>query len=121
MMRVPLLLSALVALTTVSASGVEPLRISVSPAHSFAPTNLSVRARIVPNAENRILEIVAESVDFYRSSQIPLEGERSPSTFILQFRGLTGGEYVVSAFLTDGQGHRRAMDRQPVSVVSPWN
>jgi hypothetical protein len=112
------MLSALIGLTTMSASGDAELRITVSPAQSFAPTNLNIRARMVPNAENRALEVIAESDEFYRSSQIQLEGDRAPATILFQFRSLPGGDYQVSAVLTDSKGHERAVDQQPVRVLS---
>ena len=117
-MRVALMLSALVALSPMSASGDARLRIAVSPAQSFAPTNLSIRARVVPNAENRALEVVAESDGFYRSSQIQLEGEHAPATITFEFRSLPGGDYRVLGILTDSRGHQRAVDQQQVVVLS---
>jgi hypothetical protein len=117
MMRVPLMLSALFALTTLSASGGEQLKIVVSPTQSFAPSNLSIRARVVPNAENRALEVIAESGEFYRSSQITLEGERAPSTITIDFRGVPSGEYQIYGILVDAGGHRRAMAAQFVRVL----
>lgn len=116
-MRVALLLSASLALTTVSASGTEQLRIAVSPAQSFAPSNLNIRARIVPNAENRAIEVIAESDDFYRSSQISLEGEQAPATIMFEFRAVPGGDYLVHGVLTDGAGHRRAIAQEHVRVI----
>jgi hypothetical protein len=117
MMRVPLMLSAMLALTTMSASGDEQLKIAVSPAQSFAPSNLNIRARVVPNAENRAIEVVAESGDFYRSSQIPLEGEHAPATVMFEFRSVPGGEYQVSGIVTDSLGRRRAIAQQQVRVI----
>jgi hypothetical protein len=119
-MKVPLILSAFVAMTAVSASGDEQLRIAVSPAQSIAPANLNIRVRVVPNAENRALEIVADSGDFYRSSQIALEGDRAPATALFEFRGLPGGEYLVYGVLVDSSGHRRAMADQQVRVIPPF-
>ena len=116
-MRVPLMLSALLGLTTVSASGTEQLRIAVSPAQSFAPSNLNIRARVVPNADNRAIEVIAESGDFYRSSQISLEGEHAPATIMFEFRAVPGGEYLVYGILTDSAGHRRAVAHQEVTVI----
>jgi hypothetical protein len=116
-MRIPAMLSALVALTVVSAGAGEQLRIAASPAWSFAPADLSIRARVVPSAENRTLEIVAESGDFYRSSQIPLEGERAPATTMVEFRSLPSGDYVVYGILTDSSGRRRAIAEQSVKVL----
>ena len=111
------MLTAIVALTAISASGGEQLRLAVSPAQSFAPSNLNVRARVVPNAENRSLTIIAESEDFYRSSQVQLEGDHAPATITFEFRGVPGGEYLVSAALTDSLGRRRANAEQHVRVI----
>jgi hypothetical protein len=111
------MVSTLLVLIAVSASGDEQLRLAVSPAQSIAPSNLRIRARVVPHADNRSLEIVAESSEFYRSSQISLEGERAAATNMFEFRGLPGGEYVVYGILTDNTGHRRAIAEQQVRVI----
>ena len=111
------MLTAILALTAISASGGEQLRLAVSPAQSFAPSNLSIRARVVPNAENRSLTIIAESEDFYRSSQVQLEGDHAPATITFELRGVPGGEYVVSGVLTDSLGRRRAIAEQQVRVI----
>jgi hypothetical protein len=118
MMRVALMLATFVTLTTISASGGEQLRIAVSPAQSFAPSNLNIRARVVPNDSNRALQIVAESADFYRSSQVQLDGERAPATMMFEFRGVPGGEYLVYGILTDNGGRQRALAEQQVRVIS---
>jgi len=117
MVRVLLMLSTFVALTAISASSGEQLRIAVTPAQSFAPSNLNIRARVVRDAENRALTVVAESEEFYRSSQVPLEGEQAPSTIMFQFRGVPDGEYQVYAILTDSVGHQRAIAQQTVRVI----
>jgi hypothetical protein len=112
------MLSTVFALTTISASGGEQLRIAVTPVQSYAPSNVFIRARVVPNAENRALEIVAESEAFYRSSQIQLEGENAPATIMVQFRSLPGGDYRVHGILTDGRGRQRAVAEQHMHVIS---
>jgi hypothetical protein len=114
------MLSTVFALTAISASGGEQLRIAVSPTQSFAPSNLNIRARMVPNPENRGLQVVAESEDFYRSSQVSLEGEGAPATIMFEFRGVPGGEYQVYGILTDSGGHRRALAQQTVRVIAPF-
>src|SRR5262245_46429598 len=53
----------------------ERLTMRVSPAVSFAPANLIVRAFIEAHNENRAVAIIAESQDFYRSSEVQLDGE----------------------------------------------
>jgi hypothetical protein len=116
-MRVLLIASTFLVLAGMAASGGEHLRIAVSPARSMAPSNLNIRARVIPHAENRALEIVAESDEFYRSSQVPLEGDRAPATIMFEFRAVPGGEYSVYGILTDGSGRRRAVVQQQVMVI----
>jgi hypothetical protein len=80
------MLTMFLAVATIHAGGAEQLKIAVSPAHSFAPSNFKIRARVVPHDENRALEIVAESADFYRSSQVPQDGERAPGMLLFECR-----------------------------------
>jgi hypothetical protein len=118
MIRVSLSLSSLFVFTAISASGGEPLRIAASPRQSFEPSNLTVRARVIPDAGNRALEIVAEAEDFYRSSQIELDGNHSPAMVVFEFHDLPGGNYLVYGVLTDASGQRRAISQQDVRVLS---
>src|SRR5438270_3670351 len=83
----------------VGAGQPERLTIRVSPAVSFAPANLVVRATITADANNRAVEIIAESADFYRSSAIELDGDRAPRTSMFEFRSLPTGSYEVKAVL----------------------
>jgi hypothetical protein len=85
---------------------------------AFAPANLVVRATIEANAENRAVEIIAESADFYRSSQIQLEGNKAPRTNQFEFRSLPPGTYEVRALLIGTDGQARAHARQQVSVIA---
>ena len=77
----------------------ERLKMGVSPAVAFAPATVRVRATVEVNPENRAIQIVAESPEFYRSSEIPLDGEHAPRTTIVEFRSLPGGAYIVTAVL----------------------
>ena len=96
----------------------EPLMLRVSPAVAFAPANLVVRATIVANESNRAVEIIAESEDFYRSSEIQLEGDRAPRTSMFEFRSLPPGTYEVRAVLRGTRGEERATARQQINVMS---
>jgi hypothetical protein len=96
----------------------ERMTLKVSPAVAFAPANLVVRATIPADADNRAVEIVAESDDFYRSSQIQLEGEKAARTSLFEFRSLPPGTYQVRANLLGADGRSRAMIRQQVSVIA---
>jgi hypothetical protein len=95
----------------------EPLAMRVSPAISFAPADLMIRARVEPDADNRAMEVVAESSDFYRSSAIQLEGDRAPRTVTFEFRSLPPGEYEVTAVVIGMDGQRRGVAHSRVNVM----
>jgi hypothetical protein len=95
----------------------ERLTLRVSPAVSFAPANLVVRATIQADAANRAVEVVAESNDFYRSSEIELDGQNAPRTNTFEFRSLPSGTYEVRVTLIGESGQSLANVRQQVNVI----
>jgi len=96
----------------------ERITMKVSPAVAFAPANLVVRAMIEADAQNRAVQIVAESADFYRSSEVQLEGDKAARTSLIEFRNLPSGAYEVRALLFGSDGRQRAFARQQVNVIS---
>jgi hypothetical protein len=112
------LFGILMASTTLSVGAGERITMKVSPAVAFAPANLVVRTTIEADAENRAVEIVAESPDFYRSSEIQLEGDRAARTTTFEFRSLPPGTYEVRAKLFGADGQQRAAVRQQVNVIA---
>jgi len=95
----------------------ERLSMRVSPAVSFAPAYLVVHAMVEADKNNRAIEIVAESVDFYRSSEIQLDGDKAPRTTMFAFRNLPGGVYEVRAVLKGGGGRHLAVVYTSVNVI----
>ena len=93
------------------------LSMKVSPAVAFAPANLTMRATILPDSRNRILQVIAESQDYYRSSEIQLDGERAPRTTLVHFKSVPGGVYEVSAMLKGEGGKELAFARYDLTVV----
>ena len=55
----------------------ERLTMRVAPSVAIAPADLIVRTIIEANADNRSIEIIAESPDFYRSSEQPIDGDHA--------------------------------------------
>src|SRR4051812_11303167 len=95
----------------------ERITLKVTPAVAFAPANLIVRAMIIADADNRAVEIVAESPEFYRSSMMQLEGESAARVTTFEFRSLPPGTYEVRANLFGASGEPRASIRQQVNVL----
>jgi len=110
-------LCGMMMMTTTVVGANEPLTMQVSPTMSFAPANLVIRTRLEPDADNRAMEVVAESGDFYRSSAIQLEGDRAPRTVTFEFRSLPPGEYEVTVVVIGTAGQRRALARSHVNVM----
>jgi hypothetical protein len=95
----------------------ERLAMAVSPSFAFAPASLVVRTTVEANEDNRAIEIVADSGEFYRSSEIQLEGDRAPRTTVFEFRDLPRGTYDVHATLKGTGGTALAQVASSVSVV----
>jgi hypothetical protein len=99
-------------------SGGERMTMSVTPAQGFAPSPLRVRVRIEPSVENHSLTITADSGGFFRSSEIPLEGDRAPRTFELEFRSVPEGDYDIISVVRDSTGRPRSIARTSARRLS---
>jgi hypothetical protein len=95
----------------------ERITIKVTPSVAFAPGNLIVRATVPADADNRAIEIVAESAEFYRSSMIQLEGDKAARISQFEFRSLPPGSYEVRANLYGANGEQRASIFHRVKVI----
>ncbi|HEY3042668.1 MAG TPA: hypothetical protein VGJ39_01505 [Vicinamibacterales bacterium] len=118
-MRVRVIVCGLfLALSGFSLGAGEKITMKASPEISFAPAHLVVRTTIEPDSENRALEIVIDSPEFYRSSLIQLEGDQAPRTSVVEFRGVPGGNYEISARLLGQGGESRALARRIIDVIA---
>jgi hypothetical protein len=116
-MRAHIVAAALFLSSEVFVTAKDPLTMAVSPVQSFAPTNLTIRVHVEPDADNRALEVVAESGEYYRSSRIQLDGVDTPRTIALEMRNLPGGDYDVRSALINSTGRERAVVRAQVRVL----
>jgi hypothetical protein len=89
----------------------------VTPSVGFAPANLIVRATVDSNKDNRAIEIIAESEDFYRSSEMSLDGDRAPRVTMMQFKSVPEGEYHVRAVIKGVSGRQLAQADTTVHIV----
>ena len=112
------LLGILMLITTLPTGARDRIAIIVSPTVAFAPANLIVRTMIEVDPENRAVTLIAESDDFYRSSEIPLEGDKAPRTTTFEFHSLPPGIYEVRATLTGAGGEHRGSVRRSVNIMS---
>ncbi|MBI3493681.1 MAG: hypothetical protein HY047_18185 [Acidobacteria bacterium] len=111
-------LCGILMLPSLSLGASEPLKIRVSPAVSFAPAFVRIQTTIEADADNRFVEITADSEGFFRSSRIQLEGDKAARTNIIEFPNLPEGAYEVTATLFGSDGRPRGHVRQALDVVS---
>jgi hypothetical protein len=112
------LVGILMVAATCPAGAGERMIIKVTPAVAFAPANLVVRAVVEADADNRGISVIAESEDFYRSSEIQLDGDHAPRINTFEFRSLPPGNYSVKAMLMGRGSEPRLTLRQQVNVMA---
>jgi hypothetical protein len=72
----------------------------------FAPTNLTVRAHLEPDAVNRALEVAVGSSEYYQTGRIQLDGTEASRTISLEVRNLPCGGRDVRRSLINSGGPR---------------
>ena len=94
------------------------LRINVWPTISQAPAVVRVEVLLEPDDQNRSLEIVVDSGEYYRSSVIQLDGAGGARFHSVQYRSMPAGSYDVQVIIRGAGGARLAFDRRWVDVIS---
>jgi len=112
------LCTVLVALVVASASAGSKVTIRVKPTMAFEPANVRIQTHIEADPQNRSMEVVAESEEFYTRSVVDIDGENAPTVDTFYFRNLPAGSYEVSAIVRDAGGGERAFDRCVLIVSS---
>jgi hypothetical protein len=114
-MKTRLTLTALTMIGMLTASGTtgasEKLILRVTPNVSSAPSTVIVKATVARDANNRWLHIEADSGEFFRSSEIQLDGDRAPVITEIRLPNLPGGEYTVVAVLRNSLGEETIVRR----------
>jgi hypothetical protein len=92
------------------------LKVRVSPQRGLAPADISVTIALDANDDDRLLEIVVESAEFYQASAIDLDGAKGPHVRDVRFRQLPVGDYEIRVMVSDAEGHERVWARRFLSV-----
>ena len=91
--------------------GGDAIRMQVSPSVARAPALLTVSISVASASENRLLQVVAESPTFYRSSEIQVNGERATPLNVFEFRNLPTGLYQITGVLVGAHGQRAMVSK----------
>ena len=87
------------------------------PAVAREPAVLTIRVTVEAADENRVLQVVAESSTFYRSSEVQIDGKRAAALNVFEFRNVPTGLYNVTSVLIGPHGLRASASR--VARIEP--
>ena len=104
----------LLAAGALSAGG--QLSIRVSPRVAFSPANILVRTFVERDSDNREIQVVADSPNFFSSSSVQLDGDDAPRSKEFRFRDLPAGDYTIVVVLIGQDGKQRAIASSTVII-----
>ena len=102
---------------TSAAGAIEKLTLRVTPNVSSAPSTVTARVYVEPDAGNRRLRVEADSGSFYRSSEIQLDGDNAPMLTEFRLKSLPSGAYTVMATLIDAMGDETVVRRSAIVLA----
>jgi hypothetical protein len=89
-----------------------------APTVMLAPGHLVVRTVIERDPDNRAIQVIAESPDSYRSSEVQLDGDTAPRRNTFEFKDLPIGTYEIHAVLLGSDGQQRALVVRKLEVIA---
>jgi len=95
-----------------------PLSLQLSPKAALAGTYVQARIRVHPDVQNRLLRISVESPNYFRSSDVMLNGADAAATHVVPWRARPAGSYAVVAVVYGVEGER-ARSLQKLELRSP--
>jgi hypothetical protein len=110
-------LAGLGPLLLVAAAANNEVGIRVWPSTAIEPATLRIQVVVERNAQNRALRIVADSSEFFTSSEVPLEGDRSQRVRVVTFRSVPAGRYELRGELIGENGDVRGIARTSALVI----
>jgi uncharacterized protein (DUF58 family) len=108
--------AGLLAATVSYVAAADAVSVSVSPSVAQEPAQITVRVTVEPNPDNRAVEVITESTDFFRKSHRQLDGDRASRTSFFEYRGLPAGDYDVRVVLIDQEGSQQGVANAKVTI-----
>jgi hypothetical protein len=89
-----------------------------APTIMLAPGHLVVQTVVEPDSANRAIQVMAESPDWYRSSEVQLDGGTAPRKNTFEFKDLPSGTYEIHVTLLGSDGQQRALVVRKLEVIA---
>jgi hypothetical protein len=106
------------ALVVGSLLNADPLLRIQAPRVILAPGRLVVQTIVEPDVANRAIQVIAESADWYRSSEIQLDGKAAPRRHAFEFKDVPSDSYEIRVILFGANEEQRALAVQKLEVVA---
>jgi hypothetical protein len=89
-----------------------PLTLRVTPRLAWIGSAVQALVRISPDDRNRLLRITVDSSDYYRSTDVALDGAEARRSHLLLLTSLPAGSYAIHAVVYGASGERGRIEQQ---------
>lgn len=89
-----------------------PLTLRVTPRLAWIGSAVQALVRISPDDRNRLLRITVDSSDYYRSTDVTLDGAEARRSHLLLLPSLPAGSYAIHAVVYGASGERGRIEQQ---------
>jgi hypothetical protein len=87
----------------------DELTLRMTPRFVSAPGFLRSLIRVAPNDANRVLRVEIDSEDYYRGSEISLDGASAPTSHFVDWKDVPAGKYDLIVSVLGPSGDARAV------------
>ena|SRR5437867_7484253 len=108
------------AATKVDGSPVKRLMVRLNARFGVQGSDMRALVQVEKNSINRLLRIVVDSENYYRSSDVPLDGEQSAVSHFFTLNNLPAGSYAFLAIVYDRSGERSRVE-QSFLIISAFD
>jgi hypothetical protein len=91
--------------------------VRMMPRVAQAPATVQLLVHVPPQPENRRLRVTIDSIGYYRSSDLQLDGDRAAMVHSVRWLGVPSGEYDVVVQLIRSDGKHRVVNGGRLAVV----
>ena len=95
-----------------------PVELRLTSRFAMSPAQMRSLVRVAPHEDNRRLRIVVDSPDYYRASEIDLDGMQAPLNHYFAWSELPAGSYSIVVTVLGANGPPRSSEL-PFEVLGP--
>lgn len=96
---------------------VDEVTLRLTPRFVSAPGYLRSLIRVTPNAANRVLRVEIDSAEYYRSSDVQLDGASAPTSHFMDWKAVPAGKYDLIVSVLDPSGDARVVRHLDFQVL----